>query len=65
MLLRDKHSTLLDPFVSYAKNEMLWIRTQVLNFKLGCFAFTYLDQAAWYLICLSFTVMYFSLGLFY
>jgi hypothetical protein len=27
MLVRDKHSSLLDPFVGYAKNEALRIRT--------------------------------------
>jgi hypothetical protein len=28
MLVRDKQSNLLDPFVSHAKNEVLWIHTQ-------------------------------------
>ncbi len=31
MLVRDKNSSLLDPFVSYAKNELLWMHTQILD----------------------------------
>jgi len=29
MLVKDKHSSLLDPFVNYTKSEALWIRTLV------------------------------------
>ncbi len=28
ILVRDKRSCLLEPFIIYAKNEVLWIRTQ-------------------------------------
>jgi hypothetical protein len=33
MLVRDKHSGLLDPFVIYGEYEVLWIRSQKLNFQ--------------------------------
>ncbi len=43
MLVREKHSSLLDQFLSYEKNEVLWIRTQEPTLdgeyqteKLGC-----------------------------
>jgi hypothetical protein len=34
MLVREKHSSSLDPFVIYAKNEVLQIRTQQKTFAL-------------------------------
>jgi hypothetical protein len=39
IFLNDKHSNLSEPFVSYAKNEVLWIRTQeYIDFQLDGFA---------------------------
>ncbi len=31
MLVRDKHSSVLGPFISYAKNKVLWMHTQILD----------------------------------
>ncbi len=48
ILVSDKHSSLLEPFVSYAKNEVLRIRTQNITLnstRVGsCLTFQPLDQ---------------------
>jgi hypothetical protein len=41
MLVREKHSCVLDPFISYIKNEVLWIHSLVLYSQPFIFFETY------------------------
>ncbi len=45
VLVRDKHSRLLEPFVSYAKNEVLWIRTVIRTLKHWRHTFRFVSSA--------------------
>jgi hypothetical protein len=62
MLVRDKHSSLSDPFVSYAKNEVLRIQTQIYwrvcsqfkdfftKLEIKIFFFSFLNESCLWLI---------------